>query len=379
MLTNLKQVLSRQLLNIPGWRTKRKIIVIESDDWGSIRMPSKEVYEKFLKAGIRVDKCHYNKYDTLASENDLSHLFETLTRFKDKNGFHPVITANTIVANPDFEKIKASDFEKYFYEPFTNTLKRYPKHTNVFELWQQGISEDIFKPQFHGREHLNVNRWLRVLQSGSNETTFAFENNFFGLSATITTEKRKSYLAALDFDDKSELNSQKVVLKDGLVLFERLFGYKSKTYIATNYVWHPEVEAQLHQSGIIAMQGGNSHIIPGGQKPNQVTRHKLGERNTFNQTYLIRNVFFEPSENPNKDWVISCLKEIELAFKWHKPAIISSHRVNYIGFINERNRKDNLHALSQILSIIIKKWPEAEYMSSDQLAEIIRSESKEHE
>ena len=32
------------LLSIPGWRTNRHIVVIESDDWGSIRMPSKEVY-----------------------------------------------------------------------------------------------------------------------------------------------------------------------------------------------------------------------------------------------------------------------------------------------------------------------------------------------
>lgn len=29
---NLKQILSRNLLNMAGWRTKRKIVVIESDD-----------------------------------------------------------------------------------------------------------------------------------------------------------------------------------------------------------------------------------------------------------------------------------------------------------------------------------------------------------
>ena len=30
----------RNLSNLPGWRTSRKIVVIESDDWGTIRMPS---------------------------------------------------------------------------------------------------------------------------------------------------------------------------------------------------------------------------------------------------------------------------------------------------------------------------------------------------
>lgn len=373
MLPSIKHTLSWHLLNIPGWRTNRKIIVIESDDWGSIRMPSKEVYEKLLKAGIRVDKCHYNRFDSLASEEDLLQLFETLIRFKDKNGNHPVITANTIVANPDFEKIKASNFKEYFYEPFTKTLDRYPKHAKSFEIWKQGIDEGIFIPQFHGREHLNVSRWLSVLQTDSEETRLAFEHNLFGLSTTITSEKRKSYLAALDFDDKSEIIWQKNMLKDGLELFEHLFGYKSKTYIATNYVWHPEIESQLHQSGVIALQGGNSHIIPGGQKPNRVIRHKLGKKNYFGQTYLIRNALFEPSENPNKDWVKSCMKEIEIAFIWHKPAIISAHRVNFIGYIDERNRTNNLQKLNQLLSTMISKWPDIEFMSSDQLAELIRS------
>ena len=29
-----------------GFHTKRKLVVIESDDWGSIRMPSKETLDK---------------------------------------------------------------------------------------------------------------------------------------------------------------------------------------------------------------------------------------------------------------------------------------------------------------------------------------------
>ena len=43
MFAEIKENVSRNLSNLPGWRTKRHIIVIESDDWGSIRMSSKEV------------------------------------------------------------------------------------------------------------------------------------------------------------------------------------------------------------------------------------------------------------------------------------------------------------------------------------------------
>lgn len=373
---NLRSFISRNLINIPGWRTNRKIIVIESDDWGSIRMPSKEVYQKLLEAGIKVNKCHFNSYDALASEDDLIRLFETLRNFKDLNGNHPVITANTIVANPDFRKIKDSGFKEYYYELFTETLKHYPKHSNAFELWKQGMTEGVFRPQFHGREHLNVKRWLKVLQSGSKETLMSFENEMFGISTSITTESRKSFLAALDFDDISELEWQKEMLTDGLKLFEKLFGYSSKTYIATNYVWHPEVEKQLHYLGVKAIQGGNAQLIPDLNYQKKHVRHKLGEKNQWGQSYLIRNVSFEPSQNEKKDWLNHCLKEIEIAFFWNKPAVFNSHRVNYIGFINESNRKKNLLILNQLLTAILKKWPNVEFMSSDQLTDLIRSESQ---
>lgn len=55
----------------------------------------------------------------------------------------------------------------------------------------------------------------------------------------------------------------------------------------------------------------------------------LGQKNRLGQIYLTRNCFFEPSsmESPaNTDWVGSCLKEMEVAFLWHKPATISSHQ-----------------------------------------------------
>src|SRR5512145_1970748 len=152
----LMQKLSRIVTNLRGWRTNRKIVVIESDDWGSIRMPSKEVYQICLKAGYPVDKIAYERYDSLLSQEDLELLFSLLLSLHDKNGNHPVFTANCVVANPDFEKIKHDDFQNYHYELITETFKRYPKHQNNFEIWKKGVQDRIFMPQFHAREHLNV-------------------------------------------------------------------------------------------------------------------------------------------------------------------------------------------------------------------------------
>ena len=51
---NIKSTLSNTFLNLPGWHTRRKLVVIESDDWGSIRMPSREVKQKLQQAEQRV-------------------------------------------------------------------------------------------------------------------------------------------------------------------------------------------------------------------------------------------------------------------------------------------------------------------------------------
>jgi len=96
-------------------------------------MPDKSAYEKLLAAGVRVDQCPYNSYDSLASEEDLSSLFEVLSSFTDGSGNNPVISANCVVVNPDFDKIRESGFKTYYYELFPVTLQKYTESRRAFE------------------------------------------------------------------------------------------------------------------------------------------------------------------------------------------------------------------------------------------------------
>ncbi len=372
-IQNLKSL----LLNIPGWRTNRKIIVIESDDWGSIRMPSKEVYETLVRNKIRVDNLSYNRYDSLASEDDLSLLFQVLTSVKDKNGSFAVITANTIVGNPDFDKIRESNFTQYHFEPFTQTLSRYPKHAKSYELWQQGIDNEIFFPQLHGREHINVNRWLNALKNNIGNARLAFDYGMYDLSdgLKITGD---SYMDAFNFIQLDELEFQRESITEGTKLFEQIFGYKSKTFIAPCYKWSNKLNNTFNDNGIECFQGNWIQLEPQpGQKHKFQKRvHFLGQRNSLNQHYLVRNVEFEPSQNPKFDYVNNALSKIQQLFKYRKPAIICAHRLNFIGFIDPSNREQNLLLLSQLLKEITKRWPDVEFMSSYQLNELIKEDEK---
>src|SRR5699024_9951174 len=180
MITKINRHISRHVRNLFGWYTDRKIVVIESDDWGSIRMPSREVYKQCLNAEYRVDKIAYERFDSLASEDDLEFLFELLSSYKDQQGNPAVLTANILVANPDFEKIEAANFQKYFYELVTKTFERYPKHSDCFKLWKKGKKERVFYPQSHGREHLNVSMFMEALQRGDEDALFGFEHKMPG-------------------------------------------------------------------------------------------------------------------------------------------------------------------------------------------------------
>ena len=102
--------------------------------------------------------------------------------------------------------------------------------------------------------------------------------------------------------------------------------------------------------------------------------HYLGQKNKYHQYYLIRNCIFEPSLLKKLDTVDYTLNSIAIALKWNKPAIISSHRINYIGSLQEKNRTDNLLLLNKLIKQILKKWPDVEFMTSNMLGDIIASE-----
>jgi hypothetical protein len=95
----------------------------------------------------------------------------------------------------------------------------------------------------------------------------------------------------------------------------------------------------------------------------------IGNTSPGGLTYLMRNCYFEPSQNSGD--AEDCMNRIRIAFRWHKPAIICMHRLNVIGFIDERNRRENLKSLKWLLKQILKEYPDTEFMSSDELGRTI--------
>lgn len=365
--------IKKNIVNAPGWRTSKKIVVIESDDWGSISMPSLEVYQKLLEKGVPVDKSSFSMYDSLESGDDLNELFHVLTSYKDHKGNHPTITACAVVANPDFEKIKDSGMREYFYEPITETYKRYPNHDKSFEIWKKGMENHLLWPQFHGREHLNPREWLKSLQTGNEQEILAFENQaLLGFTNQITSKRFMGYLAAFDYDENDNFNDFEAVIKEGQELFEELFGFKSKSFVAPTGIRSDKLDEFLIKYGIEYHQLGQQ-FLPYNEAQFAIRNRLMGAKNQYGQIYWRRNGTFEPSRDFNFDWVNSVLNEMKYAFNWGKPFVISSHRVNFIGGLVKENRENTLRLLDNLIRETIKAYPDVEFMSSDQLGDEIRN------
>ena len=103
-------------------KTNKKAIIIASDDWGSIRLKTLDDRNYLESAGLKIQGNRFDSFDALETNKDLELLFEVLLKYKDKDGNHPVITAVMNVANPDFAKIKSSNFENYYFETLKETF-----------------------------------------------------------------------------------------------------------------------------------------------------------------------------------------------------------------------------------------------------------------
>ena len=373
LLRTAKRLLFPYHRNLGGWRSRRKLIVIESDDWGAIRMPSKAVYQRCLKAGFPVDRTWYERYDSLLSEDDLELLFEVLASHKDSNGRSPVITANVIVGNPDFDRIEASNRTEYFHELISETFKRYPKHGRCLNLWREAQRQGLFYPQFHGREHLNIALFMEALRNEDPVAEFAFENRMPGCIPNGARARQNLFVRATEFRSSAEKDAVRQAQLEGLRIFEGLFGFRSRTMIPTNYVWSSDFDADVASMGIEGFQGSvvmREQHVDGSYTP---IRRIMGEQNSLGQTYLVRNAAFEPSQSlePRMRAVDHCLYQIRGAFQLGKPAVIASHRINFCGYLDERNRDENLLALGALLESIVRNWPDVEFVTSTELVDIV--------
>ncbi|MFZ2340229.1 MAG: hypothetical protein WAW07_10980 [Bacteroidales bacterium] len=360
-------ILKLYIKNIPGWRSARRLVVFISDDWGDNRIRSERDYLRLISMGIPVDKSVHTKYGALATHSDLYSLYEVLTRYRDRNGRNAVITPFVIMTNPDFDRIKAGGFEKYYYEVFTDTIRKSVGGDETIKAWHNGIEEGIFLPELHGREHFNVPQWLKYLRKGDKRLLEAFELQYAYLK---TDEMNVSPVYAFYFDNKIDFEFLNESLADGVRIFQETFGRKPSVFNPPNGMFHTAFYPQLAESGIKAVNTRHFRPQPGSKGRIMKNHFRSGQVSSEGILHFISNCAFEPAA-----WDYGgtgkTLRQVEVAFNCRKPALINTHRVNYIGSRDRKVRDKSLSELDHLLKSLISKWPDIEFVSAGEFVSIM--------
>ncbi len=192
----------------------------------------------------------------------------------------------------------------------------------------------------------------------------------------LPNEKRLTkfgaFLRSSSLDETEELDRHRSVVIKGLNIFEEEYGVRSVSFTPPAGEFSPLLEPALADSGVVALNRSLTQKQYYGNGSYKREWNYTGKRRKDGLQTIVRNVVFEPTHDRGTDPVEKALKQMEAAFRWKRPAIISSHRVNFCGFIDEENRKKGLEELQRLLDQIVLRWPDVEFVSVEDLVEAMR-------
>ena len=367
-----KKLFKNSLTSLKSKKVFSKILVFESDDWGSIRTPSLAAAAKVKKMGGFTPEPAYLMVDTLENERDLRQLLEVLKGHKDLFGNSAILTANYVMANPDFNKIRAFNFKSYYYETFVDTYHRYFGENNILSIIKNKDNLKVFYPQFHGREHVNIPLWLSQLKQGDKVFMTAFDEGFYGVQTHELQLGNRNVQATYELPFVSPFLEPSI--KEGLQLFYEIFGFYSRSFIPNNYVWLQSWNQRLFNQGVQFLQGVRLQAAPLNNlhtSKRDLRKRWGGQVEQGGLISIVRNGSFEPSftKFKAKEALEMCLNDIKIAFLLNQPAVISTHRLNFVSGLITENHSRNLELFDELLSKIINKWPDVQFMNTVQLGE----------
>jgi hypothetical protein len=329
------------------------------------------------QAGLRIHT-RFDAYDALETRADLEALYEALTSVKDKNGRPAVFTPFALPCSIDFERMAEEGYTTYRYEllpaTYAKLAARDPQaYAGAWALWREGIAQGLMAPQFHGREHLNLKVLEEKLARRDKEVLTALHNRSY-TSISGSGYPTIGWTAAFAFASEADQAAFPAILETGARAFAEVYGYRASVFTPPAQQFPRSMIPALPRYGLRHLDqpffraahrgGGRYRRELNAMRPNAATGGAT----------LVRNVVFEPTHARGFDPVAYALRQIEAAFFWRKPALISSHRVNFCGHIEEGNRAQGLAALRALLQEIVRRWPAAEFVSAAELGELVAGE-----
>ncbi|OGV49077.1 MAG: hypothetical protein A2017_11775 [Lentisphaerae bacterium GWF2_44_16] len=327
------------------WK-KYPAVIFESDDWGACQCVKNAEHAKLVK------KLNFEMYghkkdftSSLETVEELQELFTVLNTFKGMDGLPASFTAFTCLSNPDFERIKKSNYSEYHEIGIDKGFPGGWERGDIVGKMRDGVKLGVWSPEYHTTlHHVSPIVLMELLRSNKKEGKIFRE--LFDSGAFLIGEHIPEY-------DGADITEQFKMVKRGMEYFRNAFGFTPRSAVSSDI--YPETETVLAINGIRTIQLKTAQLNDDTvtvyqTKPwnNQDFYAEIGEYNPMlDVVYLERNVFFEGFKNhPASETV----KVIEKRINSGKPAIISTHRGLYTS-IDEKYRKKSLAELKELLRL----------------------------
>jgi hypothetical protein len=325
------------------WREpvlRHPVLILESDDWGA---------------------------GPLNQADALKQLAALLQRVRDRSGQLAVMTLGVVLEVPDGARIAASNCTEYHALPLADAC-----FDDVRAAMQDGIQTGVFVPQLHGQCHYWPPALLTAAQHDSEVRTW------LTVTEPAATEALPSPLQSR-WVDASALPSRALTpqaIRHAVAAeaadYRAVFGSTPQVAVATTFVWTDAVEAAWAQAGVevIITPSRRATCRNAAGKPGCEDATMLaGERSLAGQTYLVRDVYFEPELGHAPQRLVDGL---QARTRQGRACLVETHRFNFLQALDA-----SLVTLETGLNAALTSCPNVRFLSPLELARAIQRRDPE--
>ena len=323
---------------VARWREpvlRQPVLIIESDDWGA---------------------------GPLAQADALDRLSALLQRVRDGSGRPAVMTLGVVLEVPDGPRVAASGTSEYHALSLADSC-----FDTVRAAMHAGIDAGVFAPQLHGQCHYWPPAVLAAAQTDPKVRDWLTQPE------PALTEALPSHLQSR-WVDATSLSSQALAPEsireaavDEAAAYLAAMGRPPWVAVATTFVWNETVEAAWAQAGVevIITPGRRATCRDATGQPGCVDHFMLtGERSLSGQTYLVRDVYFEPELGHAPPRL---LEGLQARARQGRACLAETHRFNFLQSVDS-----SFAALEDGLNQALAGCPDVRFLASIELAQALQ-------
>lgn len=350
-------------------KAKVRFVVFESDDWGYCgEMKDKKTLDLLLPDEDKRKEQRMEFNNTLETFQDMMNLFALLERFRDSLGRPAVFTSNYVMSNPDYERIRESGFKEYFSIPLSSGFPSgWNDRGEIIMAANQGIKRNIWRPEFHGLAHFNFRAWMKALREGDKKARKYFDNYLASTSATFPA--LSEYAADSSIGAFESLQEQVSLVSSGCKIFKSVFGYRPVSTIPPHDIWNSDTEIAFLRCGLKYLQSERNRFKSVMFESPSRQLSPLGAMKSIILLYgplfkILRNVRLELRDEPSEAELCT-----EILFREGIPAVVGTHRVNYVSSVNPSVSHSGRKKLEEYLKYLVES-DNIIFLSATELSQI---------